>query len=78
MLEFWRRRTLTRHAFADRDWELVCERLPLLAGMTIAERSALRECATLFLADKIVAPSAGYTLDQTQRIEIAIGAALPV
>lgn len=78
MFEFWRRRKLARHAFADRDWEAVCARLPLLAWLDEAGRQRLRETATLFLADKILAPAAGFSLQPRQRIEIAIAAALPV
>lgn len=75
---FWRRRRLARHALADADWDAVCARLPLVAGLDAATLARLRETATLFLAAKTVAPAAGFTLDQRQRIEIAIGAALPV
>ena len=78
MFDFWRRRKLARLALADADWEAVCARLPLTSRLGEAERVALRGTATLFLADKIVSPSAGYTLDARQRIEIAISAALPV
>ena len=78
MRSFWQRRRLRRHAFTDADWETVCARLPLVARLDQPARQRLREIATLFLADKIVAPAAGFELDQMQRIEIAIGAALPV
>jgi Mlc titration factor MtfA (ptsG expression regulator) len=75
---FWRRRTLRRHALPDADWAAVCARLPLVAGMSPQERELLREQATLFLAHKIVAPSAGFELQPAQAIEIAIWASLPV
>lgn len=78
MFEFFRRRKLARHAFADRDWDAVCARLSLLARLDDAQRRRLRETATLFLADKIVSPAAGFALQPQQRIEIAIAAALPV
>lgn len=78
MFEFFRRRKLARHAFADRDWDAVCARLPLLARLDDAGRRRLRETATLFLADKIVSPAAGFALQPQQRIEIAVAAALPV
>jgi MtfA peptidase len=78
VFEFWRRRKLARHALADADWETVCARLPLLARLSPAERTALRDTATLFLAAKVVSPAAGFVLDSRQRIEIAVWAALPV
>ncbi|MBP6382725.1 MAG: zinc-dependent peptidase [Pseudomonadales bacterium] len=78
MLEYFRRRKLARHAFDDRDWDAVCARLPLLARLDDADRRRLRETATLFLADKIVAPAADFSLQPQQRIEIAVAAALPV
>jgi hypothetical protein len=75
---FWQRRKLRRRWFADRDWEAVCARVPLLGGLGDAELALLREQATLFLADKIVAPSASYALRTDQAIEIAAWAALPI
>ena len=78
VFDFWRRHKLARHALADEDWDAVCARLPLLVHLSEADRTALRETATLFLAAKVVAPSADYALDQRQRIEIAVWAALPV
>ena len=73
-----RRRRLRRHALPDSDWEAVCDRLPLLARLSAPAYERLRETATLFLADKIISGATGFEPNRQQRIEIAIGAALPV
>lgn len=69
---------LQRHALADADWQLAAAQLPLLAALPASEQLALRELATLFLADKAVVPSEGFVLSRAQQIEIAIWACLPV
>jgi MtfA peptidase len=78
MFEFWRRRKLLRHALPAQDWVRACARLDLLRGLSSEELQLLREIVTLFLAGKIVAPSAQFSLDACQRIEIAIWACIPV
>ncbi len=83
MLEFLRRFSprqlkLNRHALPDADWQAACARLPLVYALPAAEQQALRELATLFLADKAVVPSDGFALTRDQQIEIAIWACLPV
>lgn len=83
MFDFLRRLSprqfkLQRHALADTDWQQACAQLPLLAALPAAEQLALREQATLFLADKAVVPAEGFALSAAQQIEIAIWACLPV
>ena len=78
MFAFWRRRRLQRHAIDEGDWASACARLPFVAGMNPEEQALLRERATMFLADKIVSPSAGYALHPDQIVELALWAVLPV
>ena len=83
MLDFLRRFSprqlkLNHHALVEADWQLACARLPLIAAISATDRQQLRELVTLFLADKAVVPSEGFTLSRDQQIEIAIWACLPV
>ena len=75
----WRRaRLLRRHPIPDHLWLNVTHCLPLLAGLTPAQRSQLRVLTTLFLHEKTFTPVQGLTLDASQRLVIAAQACLPI
>src|SRR5262245_9047293 len=78
MRNFFRRRTLARHALDDTEWTQACARVPLTAGLPEPDRARLRKLATLLLARKRISASTGFALDTLQRIEIALWAVLPV
>ncbi len=82
MLERWRRwraqRTLARRPIPDALWALTLARYPFLARRSEADLAALRELATLFLADKEFAGMQGLEVDDGMAVAIAAQACLPV
>ncbi|MBL8382985.1 MAG: zinc-dependent peptidase [Burkholderiales bacterium] len=75
----WRRdRLLRRHAFPDSVWEDVLAQYPFFDRLDDAERSRLRELATLFCADKEFAGAGGLALTRQIQVAIAAQACLPV
>ena len=79
---WWRRwraeRTLARRAIPDELWALTLARYPFLARRSAADLAALRELATLFLADKEFAGMQGLEVDDGMAVAIAAQACLPV
>ena len=79
MLRRWRRRRiLRRFAIPDALWEETLADAPALARLDPGDRNRLRELALLFLHEKRIEPSAGFTLDDAMRVRIAALACLPV
>jgi Mlc titration factor MtfA (ptsG expression regulator) len=75
----WRRaRTLERRAIPDPLWELTLARFPFLAARSQAQVEALREMATLFLAEKEFTGSRGLVVSDEMAVAIAAQACLPV
>jgi hypothetical protein len=73
----WRRaRTLERHAIPPAVFDATVAALPILRGLDAAERTRLREAASLFIHDKAFSAAGGANVDgATQRI-IALQACL--
>lgn len=77
-LQRWRRhRTLTRRAIADELWALTLARFPFLGARNEPDRIALREMATLFLADKEFTGARGLRVTDEMAVAIAAQACLP-
>lgn len=76
----WRRqRTLRNRAIPDPLWLLTLARFPFLAaGRDADEVAALREMATLFLADKEFTGAGGFVVTDEVAVAIAAQACLPV
>lgn len=76
-LRKWRRaRIVKKHPIPDSLWRRASERLPLARQLSAHERARLRLWTTLFLHAKRFTPVRGMTLDQEQRLTIAIQACL--
>ena len=75
----WRRaRTLERRAIPDALWQLTLVRFPFLAARSADDRStALREMATLFLAEKEFSGARGLVVSDEMAVAIAAQACLP-
>ncbi|MCW5664010.1 MAG: zinc-dependent peptidase [Piscinibacter sp.] len=82
MFERWRRwreqRTLARRPIPDALWAITLARYPFLTQRSEADLTALRELATLFLADKEFAGMQGLEVDDGMAVAIAAQACLPV
>ncbi len=78
-LRDWKRkRVLEKHAVDAALWESVAATLPFLAGLTEDQVTRLKQIAVLFLAEKELTPLAGMTLEDRDRLSIAMQACLPV
>jgi Mlc titration factor MtfA (ptsG expression regulator) len=74
----WRRkRTLERRPIPDELWRLTLARFPFVAARDQADLGALREMATLFLAEKEFAGTRGLDITDEMAIAIAAQACLP-
>ncbi|MEP7301195.1 MAG: M90 family metallopeptidase [Caldimonas sp.] len=74
----WRRsRTLERRPIPEPLWQLTLARFPFLAARSPADLQALREMATLFLADKEFAGTRGLEVSDEMAVAIAAQACLP-
>lgn len=82
MFERWRRwraqRTLARRPIPDALWAITLARYPFLTQRSETDLTALRELATLFLADKEFAGMQGLEVDDGMAVAIAAQACLPV
>ena len=75
----WRRaRALERRAIPDALWHLTLVRFPFLAARPAAQVDALREMATLFLAEKEFTGARGLVVSDEIAVAIAAQACLPV
>lgn len=73
----WRRaRILERHAIPPQAFDAAVARLPILHGLDAAERTRLRETASLFIHDKTFSAAGGAEVDDTTRLAIALQACL--
>ena len=74
----WRRaRTLERRAIPDPLWQLTLARFPFLGARSPAQVEALREMATLFLAQKEFTGARGLVVSDEMAVAIAAQACLP-
>ena len=82
MIGWWRDRKRRRLIEQWRDeapaWHASMARLPLLEGLTAAERERLWQLARLFLHEKSVETTRGASLDEEQRRLLALQASLPI
>ena len=63
-LRNWRRqRTLAKSPVAAQLWHSVCQRLPILDGLSDAQLEQLRDASVLFLHDKHLTALPGVELD---------------
>jgi len=68
----WRRaRALERRAIPDALWQLTLVRFPFLAARSAAQVAALREMATLFLAEKEFSGARGLVVSDEMAVAIA-------
>ncbi|MDO9636306.1 MAG: zinc-dependent peptidase [Thiobacillus sp.] len=73
----WRRtRILARHAMSPDDFDAAAAALPILQGLDTAERTRLREAASLFIHDKTFSAAGGAEVDAATRHLIALQACL--
>ena len=73
----WRRaRILERHAIPPQAFDAAVARLPILHGLDAAERTRLRQTASLFIHDKTFSAAGGAEVDDTTRLAIALQACL--
>ncbi|MBC8056620.1 MAG: zinc-dependent peptidase, partial [Rhizobiales bacterium] len=70
-------RTLTRRAIPDALWLFTLARFPFLGWRSESEVAALRDMATLFLADKEFTGAQGLQVDDEMAVAIAAQACLP-
>jgi Mlc titration factor MtfA (ptsG expression regulator) len=82
VLAWWRRqrdaRTLARRAIPEALWRQTLADYPFLALRDASDVQALRELATLFLADKEFAGGQGLHVSDAMAVAIAAQACLPV
>ena len=79
LLKNWRRRRLLKsRPIPYRDWHRIVQNLPLLHGLSIAERVRLRLLSTLFLHEKSLEPMQGLQLNDAMRLHLAAQAVLPI
>ncbi|MEO8526716.1 MAG: M90 family metallopeptidase [Caldimonas sp.] len=77
-LQRWRRkRALERRPIPDPLWRLTLVRFPFLARRSAADLEALREMATLFLAEKEFSGAHGLEVSDEMAVAIAAQACLP-
>ncbi len=77
-LQRWRqKRTLERRPIPDALWQLTLARFPFLARRDGADVAALREMATLFLAEKEFSGARGLDVTDEMAVAIAAQACLP-
>ena len=75
----WRdRRIIQRSTIAMSQWDAAFASLPLLAGMTKAEKGRLRELAILFMYHKVFEGAHDVVVTQDMALIIALQACLPV
>lgn len=78
-LRRWRRqRIIRRFPLSEEQWRVAFARLPLLKGLSDAERHTLRELAILFLHRKSLEGAQGLELDLHKAVVIALQACLPI
>jgi len=73
-----RDRALRKHAIDDTLWQNTLDRLPFFGHLDDAERVRLRECTTLFIAEKEFSTAHDLTLTDTMIVAIGAQACLPV
>ena len=73
-----RERALRKHAIDDTLWQNTLDRLPFFGHLDDAERARLRECTTLFIAEKEFSTAHDLTLTDAMIVAIAALACLPV
>ena len=77
-LQRWRRnRTLERRPIPEPLWRLTLARFPFLAARSACDLAALREMATLFLAEKEFTGARGLVVSDEMAVAIAAQACLP-
>jgi len=77
-LSRWRRqRTLERRPIPEPLWQLTLARFPFLAARSADDLQALRDMATLFLAEKEFAGARGLEVSDEMAVAIAAQACLP-
>lgn len=78
----WRRlrnaRTLRRRPIPEPLWQLTLARFPFLQRRSAADRQALREMATLFLAQKEFTGAHGFEVTDEIAVAVAAQACLPI
>lgn len=72
------RRIIQRSTITASQWEKAFASLPLLAGMTVAEKARLRELAILFIHHKVFEGAHGVVVSESMALIIALQACLPV
>ena len=73
-----RERALRKHAIDDALWQNTLDRLPFFGHLDDAERARLRECPTLFIAEKEFSTAHDLPLTDAMIVAIAAQACLPV
>jgi Mlc titration factor MtfA (ptsG expression regulator) len=71
-------RTLRKRPIPDALWDLTLARYPFLAQRSAEDRAALRELATLFLAQKEFTGAQGFVITDEIAVAVAAQACLPV
>jgi len=76
LTRWWRARIIARTSLDAAQWRRTLERLPILHGLSEAERERLRESVILFLHDKSIHGAGGLKLDAEMHLVIAAQACL--
>lgn len=74
--QWWRRRIIRRAGWDEALWARTFAALPLLSGLTVEERTRLRDTVILFLHSKSIHGAAGLELDAGMRLTIAAQACI--
>lgn len=78
-LRAWRRRRqLARHPIAEPLWQRTVEAVPLLQGLSVADRGRLRELAAVFIQEKAWFGSGGLEVAEHMQAQVAAIGVLPV
>ena len=72
------RRTIARSSITPAQWDAAFAALPLLDGLSEAEKNTLRELAILFLRRMSVEGAQGLVITQAMALIVALQACLPV
>ncbi len=79
LIQNWRRRRwLERARLPETEWRAAVAELPMLEGLTPAERERLHDLASLFLREKALDPAGGLELTPDMGPLIAAQACLPI
>ena len=78
LADWRRRRTLEKYAFPDEAWQEALAPFSFFDRLNAEERQRLRDCVSLFCAEKEFAGAGGYEVDLRTQLMISAQACLPI